>query len=112
MATLGMVVSTTLTTDTGDRTFIGLLRALHQRVYAVSSALPHGSSPHRSGAGSMAAEGTRGWRDLEGAPGPPGRGWETQARRTQEEDGGERPEVELGMATGTRSSISRGEFPY
>jgi hypothetical protein len=42
-----------------------------------------------------------GWRDLQGAPGPPGRGRETQARRAREEDGGERPEEELGMATRT-----------
>jgi hypothetical protein len=60
MAMQGMVVSTTLATDTGGRTFIGLLRALHQRAYVVSWASPHGSSPHRSGAGSMATEGTRG----------------------------------------------------
>ena len=35
-------------------------------------------------------------RELEGAPGPPGRGREAEARRAREEDGGERPAEERG----------------
>jgi hypothetical protein len=55
MATLGTVVSTTPVTDTGRRSFINPLRALCRRAYAANSA-----SLHRSGADTMAAEGSSG----------------------------------------------------
>ena len=92
IATLGTVVSTTPATDTGGRVVSGPLRARRRRAYAASSA-----SPHRSGAGSMAAEGTSG-----------GGSW--KGHRDRQDEGGRQRHAARGRKT-EASAQRRSEAP-
>jgi hypothetical protein len=82
---LGTVVSTIPATDTGGRTLMGPLRARLRCAYPRSSA-----SPHRSGAGSMAVEGTTG-----------GGSW--KGHRERQDDGGRPRRAARGMKTEARA---------
>lgn len=87
---LGTVVSTTPAMDTGGRVLMGPLRARRRCAYPRSSA-----SLHRSGAGSMPAEGTSGggsWKghrerqDEGGRPRRAARGRKTEVRAHRRSD--------------------------
>ena len=92
IATLGTVVNSTPATDIGGRVVSGPLRARRRRAYAASSA-----SPHRSGAGSMAAEGTSG-----------GGSW--KGHRDRQDEGGRQRRAARGRKT-EASAQRRSEAP-
>jgi hypothetical protein len=92
ITTQGTVVSTTPATDIGGRAVSGPLRARRRRAYAESSA-----SPHRSGAGSMAAEGTSG-----------GGSW--KGHRDRQDEGGRQRRAARGRKTEV-SAQRRSEAP-